>query len=71
MLLSIIRIGVMKVNHILLINFGGASLEQKMVRLEPKVKGKTINQLREERKEILKRLKVIRNMQKNGQGVPK
>lgn len=71
MLLSIIRIKVMNVNQIPLIIFGGASLEQKMVRLEPKVKGKTINQLREERKEILKRLKVIRNIQKNGQGVPK
>ncbi|WP_218012222.1 phage terminase large subunit [Bacillus thuringiensis] len=46
-------------------------MEQKMIRLEPKVKGKYVSELRLEFEKLHERLTLIQDLKKSGQGVPK
>ncbi|MDF9638800.1 MULTISPECIES: phage terminase large subunit [Bacillus cereus group] len=46
-------------------------MEQKMIRIEPKVKGKHVSELRHEFEKLHERLTLIQDLKKSGQGVPK
>ncbi|MEC3596900.1 hypothetical protein P9147_15960, partial [Bacillus thuringiensis] len=46
-------------------------MEQKMIRLEPKIKGKTITELREEQRTLKNQFSIMKDMQLRGEAIPR
>ncbi len=46
-------------------------MEQKMIRIEPKIKGKTITELREEQRSLKNQFSIMRDMQLRGEAIPR